>query len=410
MFRRLRWKITLWFMLLSGLVYLVTTGVGLGLFWNSLNDSISDEMDALFDEIKPALTMVNGRLASPTEESKHWDKVSFRQPVSIQIFDREKKLIRNVGLNGDERLYPENEVVETKAEDGNFRSRSFPVMIDSATEGYVQVQVSTKHRDDSVHGYIATMAWMAPLVLLALAVGGYAFSGKAVLPVEQSYSALKSFLADAGHELGTPLAIIQASADNLSMDIDDEAARDRVDVITRTTERMNRLVGDMSMLAKLKATQFVERRDNVSLDALVRDLVNDFEDLFEEKKIQIVKKIEPAAIHADAQEIAKVVSNLMQNALRYTDGGGTVTVSVSAKDNKATLIVEDTGVGISQEDLPHIFDRFYRVDKSRSRAKGGSGLGLAIVQAIVEGHKGTIDVTSTEGKGTTFTITIPQMN
>ncbi len=405
MFRRLRWKVTLWFMLLAGLVYLLTTGVGLLLFWNSLNDSINDEMDALFDEIKPALTLVDGKLTSPDSESKHWDKVSFRQPVSIQIFDRDEKLVRQVGLNGDERLF--SKVVETTAEDGKFRSRSFPVMISGTTEGYVQVQVSTKHRDDAVHGYIETMAWMAPLVLLALAIGGYVFSGKAVSPVEQSFSALKAFLADAGHELGTPLAIIQASADNLSMDIEDAAAKDRVEVITRTTERMNRLVGDMSLLAKLKATQFVERRDNVSLDALARDLVNDFEDLFEEKEITIVKKMEPTPIHADAQEIAKVVSNLLQNALRYTDRGGTVTVSVSNKDNKATLAVEDTGVGISAEDLPHIFDRFYRVDKSRSRAKGGSGLGLAIVQAVVEGHKGTIGVTSTEGKGTTFTITLP---
>jgi signal transduction histidine kinase len=146
----------------------------------------------------------------------------------------------------------------------------------------------------------------------------------------------------------------------------------------------------------------------VPLDELIADAVQEFRPAFAEKKISLnVHALQPAVVQGDRDSLYRVFSNLLQNALRYTDSGGSVDINMANDSGQARVSVTDTGIGMSSEDLARIFDRFYRADKSRSRAAGGSGLGLAIVKSICEYHKGSISVQSVEGKGSTFTVKLP---
>jgi len=133
-----------------------------------------------------------------------------------------------------------------------------------------------------------------------------------------------------------------------------------------------------------------------------------YDPLYRSKSVDLKSEIEPdVSIAADETKIRQAVENLLSNALRYTDSGGTVTLSLARSDGTAVIKVSDTGIGISEQDLPYIFERFYRTDKSRTRSSGGLGIGLAITRAIVEAHGGNVRAESREGKGSTFTITLP---
>jgi signal transduction histidine kinase len=146
----------------------------------------------------------------------------------------------------------------------------------------------------------------------------------------------------------------------------------------------------------------------LDLEKLVRNILEEFDELFKAKGINLkYDKLQPVQIYGDADGLKRLLTNLLQNALRYTDADGTVTVSLESSIRNARLRVADTGIGIPPESLPRIFDRFYRVDKSRSRAAGGVGLGLSIVRAIVDAHKGRIEVHSQVDQGTEFIITVP---
>jgi len=220
---------------------------------------------------------------------------------------------------------------------------------------------------------------------------------------------LKQFIADAGHELGTPISIIQANAEAIDEELEDKGIpAGRLNVITRSTERMANLVDDLMVLARTTSPRLLSATTQIQLHEIVAGTVQEFAQLFKEKGIDLKSaEIQDCSMYANPEGMKKLVSNLLSNALRYTDSGGNVTVSVSHDGHHAHLVVADTGIGIPQDQIPHIFDRFYRVDKSRSRAAGGSGLGLAIVKAIVLAHHGKIEVDSKVAEGTRVSVVLP---
>ena len=162
------------------------------------------------------------------------------------------------------------------------------------------------------------------------------------------------------------------------------------------------------LLARVESPQLTSRWSSFDFTVLVKNTVQEFEELFKTKQIALNSNLsEPMPIIGDSDALKRLLINLLQNALRYTGQDGTVTVSLEHLNRNVKLTVTDTGIGIPTESLPLIFDRFYRVDKSRSRSAGGSGLGLSIARAIVDAHKGKIEVQSQVGSGTTFTIILP---
>ena len=171
-------------------------------------------------------------------------------------------------------------------------------------------------------------------------------------------------------------------------------------------ERMSRLLGDLLLLARADTGGLPLRHEPVDLDNILIEVYRQVSRI--EKPVTVeLRAVDQARIMGDEDRLKQLLLNLVDNGIKYTQPGGIVRLSLAQENGWAHLVVSDTGIGIPPEDLPHIFDRFYRVDKARNRSQGGSGLGLAIAKWIVQAHGGTVKVDSVVGEGTTFRITLP---
>ncbi|NIV39841.1 MAG: two-component sensor histidine kinase, partial [Anaerolineae bacterium] len=221
----------------------------------------------------------------------------------------------------------------------------------------------------------------------------------------------RNLIAWAGHDLRTPLASIQAIVEALADGVVEEPQT--IDRYLHTAQReirsLSHLIDDLFELAQIEAGGLPLDKSENSLSDLVSDTIESFSELAARREVTLEGRADPAVdpVVMDTQQIGRVLSNLVGNALRHTPPRGTVRVQAVAQPDGARVEIQDTGEGIPAQDLPHVFERFYRGEKSRSRATGGAGLGLAIAKGIVEAHGGSIDVESQPGQGTRFAFTLP---
>jgi two-component system sensor histidine kinase BaeS len=212
--------------------------------------------------------------------------------------------------------------------------------------------------------------------------------------------------ADIAHELRTPLSgivsRIEAAQDGV---LADEQAN--LEALHTEALRLTRLVEDLGKLAEAQQPGLTLRKELLDMRELVRERAVVHRDAFQAKGIRLTEKLEEGHVYGDRVRIVKIVDNLLSNALRYTDAGGTVTIVLRERSGETLLDVADTGIGIRSEDLANIFERFWRGEPSRARHTGGAGIGLAIVRELVRAHGGQIDVESTPGEGSRFRVTLP---
>ncbi len=274
------------------------------------------------------------------------------------------------------------------------------------------------------------------VMVAIVATIGWLLSGLAMQPIRESYQRLKQFTADASHELRNPIAIIQTNVQVALSDPDSDPQMQRyhLQVVERLTRRLGRLVDDLLFLARQDSSTAQPRRALINLDDLLTEVLEEQQTIATEKEISLslnssialeeltvgqsmILKSLPRVEHSlslscDRDQLSRLFTNLVSNALQYTPSMGSVTLELQQfkRTNGSFLQVNviDTGIGISEEALPQLFDRFYRVDPARTKATGGSGLGLAIAQAIVENHQGQIQISSKLGQGTTVTVMLPQ--
>jgi heavy metal sensor kinase len=227
--------------------------------------------------------------------------------------------------------------------------------------------------------------------------------------LEAAFNQQGRFTADAAHELRTPVSVLLTHAQNgLASPGLSEEQREAFEACQRAGQRMRRLIESLLQLARLDAGQEPMKREAFDLSCVAQECVEMVRPLAAERKVAIVSELSPTECHGDAERIGQVIMNLLTNGIYFNKDGGEVRISTQAAEGSITLSVSDTGQGIPAEDLPHVFERFYRVDKSRSGTQGRTGLGLAICKAIMEAHGGTITVSSQPGSGSVFKATIPR--
>lgn len=239
------------------------------------------------------------------------------------------------------------------------------------------------------------------------------FANKAIDPIKEAFHKQKQFIADASHELKTPLAVINTNVDVLLAN-DTDTIRNQSKwllYIQSEVERMGKLTNDLLYLTRMEYSDAKAIFSKVNLSDAIESVILTMEAVIFENSIFLDYNIQPELmVNGNSEQLKQVAMILLDNALKYTNQNGKVNISLKKYNNNAVLSISNTGIGIPPENLPKIFDRFYRVDKSRSRESGGYGLGLAIAKSIVEQHTGKISVTSVLNDVTTFTVEIPISN
>lgn len=225
--------------------------------------------------------------------------------------------------------------------------------------------------------------------------------------LDAAFAQQRHFASDAAHELRTPVTVMLTQTQTaLNRERSAAEYKQTVEVCQRAAQRMRRLIESLLELTRFDAGQEVLKRLRFDLAKAVSDSVEMVQTLADEKQVKVFVELQPQVINGDPERLAQVVTNLLTNAIQYNQVGGEVRVRLEAEGGLAVLTVADTGPGIAPEDLPRVFERFYRADQSRTGARN-SGLGLAICKAIVESHGGTIEAQSEASQGSVFSVRLP---
>jgi heavy metal sensor kinase len=329
------------------------------------------------------------------------------------------------------------------------RAEDLPIDIDSPSAAIVVARPMTDI-DETLAQLLKTLVIICPLALILSGWGGIYLARRAFSPVEQitrtaqeiqahdltrrievhsadelgrlaatindmlerlagAFERQSQFTSDASHELRSPLAVIEAESTlALQKHRSPEEYEQSMEIIAQEAAQMSALINQLLTLARADAGKEQMKYEKVDLREFLEELCVDAEILCREKELELKRSLEEkVCVSADLRSLRRLMHNLLSNAIHYTSSGGTVTIELLKEGSQALLRVSDTGMGIPEEDLPHIFERFYRVDKARARDEGGSGLGLAMCRHIVEAHRGRIDVESRPGKGSSFTVRLP---
>lgn len=365
-----------------------------------------------------------------------------RQSANLQRFSR---ILDDIGLHSVEnRHQPVTRNVQTGG--AHLRVLTVPLMVNDQLVGFLQVGTLREQVDRALNLLLVVLVVSGLGAIVAAAIVGRLLAGRALRPIdtitqtalaisraddldkriaqvgpqdevgrlaktfnvmldrlEGLFRGQQRFIADISHELRTPLTTIRGNVDLMRRmkSVDEES----LNAIQAESDRMTRMVGDLLLLAQADAGQPI-RWENVELDTLVLEVYRQMRPIADGIELNISEE-DQVCVMGDADRLKQLLLNLVDNAIKYTPKDGKVTFGLRRAESWAVLTVADTGIGIPAQDLPHVFERFYRVDKARSRAAGGTGLGLSIVQWIVQAHGGKIDVQSEPGKGTRFTVRLP---
>jgi heavy metal sensor kinase len=458
-FGSIRLRLTAW--------YLAMLAVGLGLFgvgsWFAMRGSVfhtvDEELDDRIHGVKKFMELQIAAL-SPLEIRDEFREHSVLGPGGdlFQVCDEKGQwLYRSAVLEDSQvpirlpnelRYQPlyENLVVQ----DTPVRFATGRVVVNGRPYT-IQVAAPLKEFDEALERFKLILWLAAPLLLIGAGLGGYLISRRALNPVDRITAAAESisisnladrldvpkssdelqrlsetlnrmlgrlnasvqrisqFTADASHELRVPIALMRTTAE-LAVHhrrTPDEYHEDMLQILAET-ERTSKLIDSLLLLARADAGGTELQHELTDMSLSVREALDQAQILAAEKQIELTAEIDgPVVVHGDGEALRRLCFILIDNAIKYSSERGHVQVALKPVDGKAVITVADSGIGISKSDLPHIFDRFWRADKVRSRGMGGAGLGLAIARWIVDQHGGSVDVQSKPGEGSTFAVRVP---
>lgn len=291
------------------------------------------------------------------------------------------------------------------------RQVTFPVTHHQILIGYLQVAISLSPVQEAIAQMRLFLSLGVPVTLGAIALTGWYLGGRAMQPIRQAYDHLQRFTSNASHELRSPLSAILSNAQvGLILPTGDgQIQRDRLTQIVETAKEMSQLVNQLLFLSR--STDFLtpELLKQFDLVEWLKNIAADYAPKVAAQELHLQTQLPemPIIICAEPDLLRQAIANLLDNACKYTPAGGIITLRLLVPVHFAILEVADNGIGIPSTDLPHIFERFYRVDSARNPETGGFGLGLSIVEQIIKVHRGQIRVTSIIDRGTTFTLELP---
>lgn len=412
---------------LSGLTALQMTAMA---HWHAVNQELQSISGTLHDTLEPKLKQSN-RIEPEVEQAlpglclvktdcsndaqkRHILGIVQEGNYYVRFFTQSGQLLASLG-QPDGLPPPATQEGRNTLQDRNgVRYHQTTLLLKTATGsawGYIQIGRSLKEYDDHLTMLRLQLAVGLPLSMLVVAAASWWLAGLAMRPVYHSYQQIQQFTADAAHELRTPIASIRATIESVQTNnLSREEMQETLEVVNRQNSRLAHLVQDLLVLSRMDQQTWVETYHPCCLNDLIHDLVESLSVLEIAAPIKLTMQCrvsQPLYVMGNENQLSRLFSNLIVNALQYTPSDGVVTVILERDESHCLIRVQDTGIGIALTDQPHIFDRFYRVSSDRSRHDGGAGLGLAIAKVITESHRGSIQVKSQMGRGTTFTVRLP---
>ncbi len=455
--KTLRVRFALWTAGLFLLILTVFSSYVYGNMVRGLYAAVDYSLTLNASQVSGALNIENGQLILPDSISETPDISDPRtRGFTIQILTPQQKIIQAYGTyhslpfpTAESLQRPSFKTYVDKANNDIVRVYTTQVTDNNNLVAYVQVAQSLQSTLDTIHQLLTTLLVSVPLLVLVAGLSGYFLAARALAPIdeitqtarhisaedlsrrlnlpgtndevgrlaqtfddmltrlEESFRRERQFTSDASHELRTPLAAMQAilsvMREKPRTPKDYEAA---LADLAEETDRLQSLTESLLRLSR-EDNQRAAVYDLVDLSTLIRDVSDSLRSLAESKNLYFTYTLEDnLMMRGDRDDLVRLFVNLIDNAIKYTEAGEINITAIKKQNEILKVTISDTGIGISGEHLQHIFDRFYRVDKSRSSL--GTGLGLAIVSEIVRAHRGTIEVTSDIGKGTVFIVHLPE--
>jgi heavy metal sensor kinase len=480
-FRSLRFKLTLWYVLILGILLISFSGILYFTLSKSLYRDVDSKLSSLAEVIasessSPLSKFGFGNIDQALETSLNLKPIG----KFIQVLDESGKIGRKsdnlknvqlpISLNALKSAYRGLITYETNRSIGNtpLRIITFPVFENNHVTKIVQIASSLEEVEDALNTLFLILVITVPLALMVASLGGQFLAHKALKPVDnitqtarmitsqnlnqrinppkvkdeisrlietfnemisrldQSFRQVKQFSSDASHELKTPLTILKGEVEvMLRKDRSPQEYQQTLKSNLEEINRMSQIVEDLLLLSKTDTGEIRLNKEDINLTKILNEVVAQMDILAKSKRLHLSAFNHHQDIHifGDALRLRELFINLIENGIKYTEEGGSILITLrkespppmqnesvwveGEKEELVKIVVSDTGIGIAKEDQERIFNRFFRVDKARSRGQGGSGLGLSICKWIVEAHRGEIKVQSELGKGSSFVVRLP---
>lgn len=342
-------------------------------------------------------------------------------PNVIMILRDKEGIIVNEGFG---RLYDYSEEIEFDianldkiydeeiANEFFYRGINFEISTIPENSGkYVQLLINVDSERLLLKGYLQIIGYSMVIICALSLIVSYLISKKTLEPLRESITKQMEFVQNVSHELRTPLTIIQAKQELLLQEPNSKIIDKSEDIVLtlNETKRLSKLVKDLLVLSRADNQKMVLQKESVNIDEYIKEIVSPYKEVAELEEKKIILNLDyKMDISLDTNKIYQLMIILLDNAIKYTEANDEITINTYQKDNRCIIEVKDTGIGVSDEGLKRIFERFYREDRARNRETGGTGLGLSIANMIVLAHNGTIKASHNQPKGTVFTIRLPK--
>lgn len=393
---------------------------------NSLFKSIDEELLKNHEQFQAGQIPQNIKIEDKQEDKPNIDEERINNISNKRMNPRLVNIIRN--SNGDiinqtsiGRFYDDyltniyfnknnlNMIYNIKINNEyNYRGITYKT-IQNDEEVYVQLLANVDGEMQTIQTVITTLLIGTVIIITISVLASYILSKRTLKPIIESYKKQTEFVQNASHELRTPLTIIQAKQELLLQEPNSKIIdkSEDINLTLKETRRLSKLIKELMTLARADSNEYILNKESVLIDKLIKEVTNPYIEFakIENKTLKLDLKYNKES-SIDRNKINQLLIILLDNSLKYTQENGNITLKTYYKDGKCNIELLDDGIGISDEGLKHVFDRFYREDKARSRETGGNGLGLSIAHTIVTAHGGSIKITHNEPKGTKVIVKI----